>query len=348
MTFYPPHCPYERCPAHLRGRPFPWNRRGTYRRLCDGRVVPRFVCRTCRRTFSSQSFRLDRGLRRVTLDAPLFLELASKMTLRQLARVHGCKRETVERRLDRFGEHARLYHTRELARARARGGLRASTFVLDELETFEHSRLLAPLTVAVVVEKESFFVVDFEVGRLPARRPLKPAMEKRLREREARHGKRRSDSTLCVETVCATLDRALPEHVGVRVVTDRKKTYPGCLRRALKRPFSHERISAKERRDVRNPLFPINFTFAMVRDGISRLVRRSWAASKKAERLTRHLWIWVAWRNYVRWYTNRTSVTRTISSACKLGVRARREPAREFLRWRVFPKSWPAAGGAAA
>jgi hypothetical protein len=38
----------------------------------------------------------------------------------------------------------------------------------------------------------------------------------------------------------------------------------------------------------------------MMRDGISRLVRRSWGASKLRARLELHAWIWVVWRNYVR------------------------------------------------
>lgn len=347
MTFFPPHCPNEACPAHLRGRPFPWIRRGSYRRRCDGRSVPRFLCRTCRRTFSSQTFRLDYRFRRVTLDFPLFLELASKMTLRQLARVHGCRRETVERRLDRYGEHVRLFHRRTLALARAQGGLPGEAFVLDELETFEHSRLLQPLTVATLVERDSYFVVDFEVGTLPARKPLKPALQARLEELEAKRGVRRSESTKCVESVLKTLDRSLAPGAGVQIVSDKKKSYRGCIRRALKRAVGHLRISSRRKRNRWNPLFPINFTFAMMRDGLSRLVRRSWAVSKKRERLTRHLWVWVGWRNYVRWFTNRTSETRRSSSARELGLARRRTATREFLRWREFPSSWSAAAVAA-
>ena len=61
----------------------------------------------------------------------------------------------------------------------------------------------------------------------------------------------------------------------------------------------------RARRDRANPLFAINHTLAMLRDGVSRLVRRSWAASKRSRKLQLHLWIWACWRNYVRGITNR-------------------------------------------
>ena len=44
----------------------------------------------------------------------------------------------------------------------------------------------------------------------------------------------------------------------------------------------------------------------MMRDGISRLVRRTWAASKCRERLEQHLWVWICYRNYIRGRTNET------------------------------------------
>ncbi|MBM3975755.1 MAG: hypothetical protein FJ299_02055 [Planctomycetes bacterium] len=39
---------------------------------------------------------------------------------------------------------------------------------------------------------------------------------------------------------------------------------------------------------------------------MSRLVRRTWAAAKKREKLEKHLWVWVVFRNYVRRMINRS------------------------------------------
>ena len=87
--------------------------------------------------------------------------------------------------------------------------------------------------------------------------------------------------------------------------------------------------SSKIRRDEWNPLFRVNLTLAMLRDGVSRLVRRTWAAAKLRERLEHHLWIWIAWRNY-----GRRATTREPRSAAELlGVAPQRYPASELVRW---------------
>jgi hypothetical protein len=71
----------------------------------------------------------------------------------------------------------------------------------------------------------------------------------------------------------------------------------------------------------------------MMRDGMSRLVRRSWAASKIREWLERHAWIWIAYRNYIRSITNRARLT---TAGQALGVVARRFDKGSLFQWRVF------------
>ena len=92
------------------------------------------------------------------------------------------------------------------------------------------------------------------------------------------------------------------------------------------------RYSSRAKRDRGNPLFPINHTLAMLRDGVSRLVRRSWAASKRRSKLELHLWIWACWRNYVRGITNKA---RHVTPAMAAGLERRPFRKDELLAWRV-------------
>ena len=149
----------------------------------------------------------------------------------------------------------------------------------------------------------------------------------------------------CVRTLCSS---PLAQHVSIPTLfcsqahdqgerdelqSDRKRSYPGILRRAFAgRPILHEQFSSKAPRTPRNPLFPINFTNALLRDSISRLVRRNWAASKLRSRLRDHLWIFVAFRNYVR---DRTRKERGRTAAMKLGIERRPWSWGEWLRWRA-------------
>jgi hypothetical protein len=293
--------------------------------------VQRFVCLECRRFFSIQTFRLDYRLRKPRLHLALFRDFVSKTTMRQSARTLSCSRRTVAHRLQLLGAHCRALHEARLEKARAAGGLRG-TFQLDELETFEHSRRLQPITVPVLIERKSYFVVHAESARLPTRGNLSPALRAKKAERERLFGKRRSGSVLAVSRALATLERVHVPHEPVELVTDRKHSYVSCAERAFGVRVVHRRFSSKARRDHRNPLFPINHTLAMMRDGISRLVRRTWAASKLRARLDAHMWIWIVYRNYVRAITNRATHT---TPAMALGIEARKGSVEELLAWRI-------------
>ena len=323
MRFQPPFCPHPDCPAQ-RERPFRIQRRGTYRRRCDGRRVQRFLCLQCRRSFSTQRFRLDFRLQRPRLLLELLGLFVSKVTHRQAARLLHCDRKTVLRRLDLAADHCRRFH-----RARLRQAPLGGAFQLDELETFEHSRRLQPLTVPVLIQRRSLLVVDLAVAPLPCRGGLGPADRARKARREALHGKRRSGSRTAVEACLATLADAGGRG---RLETDAKPAYVASVRRVLAGRVSHTVHRGQGRRDRGHPLFHVNHTLAMLRDGVSRLVRRSWAASKRASRLERHLWVWVAWRNYVRPITNRAP---RITPAMVAGLAARPVRKDELLAWRV-------------
>jgi len=213
------------------------------------------------------------------------------------------------------------------------GHLRGS-FQLDELETFETHRLVRPVTMPVLIEKHSYFVVHTEVAPMGPRGRLHPQAQKKKEEDERLYGKRKSGSRQAVQSSLELLGQLLAPGSRLHIQTDRKATYRRLVRQIFAdRLGSHVRESSRRRRDYSNVLFPINHTLAMMRDGISRLVRRSWGASKLRSRLQEHTAIWVAYRNYVRGITVRAP---RITPAMVLGVLSRRVSGREILAWR-----WP-------
>ena len=331
MSFIPRFCPFTACPSRSSGH-FRLRRRGFYRRKCDGRSIQRFQCMECSRFFSVQTFRLDYRLHNPRLHLQLWRDFISKVTHRQAARLLGCSRKTVAHRLELLGRHCRAFHARVLAEAAGRGGI-GGTFQLDELETFEHSRRLCPVSMPVLIERKSFFVLYTEAVALPARGNLTLRDRERKQERDRCHGKRRSGSRAAVGRAFEVLRAVHAPRGIVRVQTDRKTSYASSLERLFGSRVAHRRCSSKLERNRRNPLFPISHTLATMRDGISRLVRRNWGASKLRGRLARHAWIWIAWRNYVRGITNKAP---RVTPAMALGVVDRRWRREELLAWRVF------------
>ena len=284
----------------------------------------------CHRSFSSQTFRLDYRLQRPALNRLLFLDFVSKNTQRQVVRTRGCTRKTVRHRLRLFGQHCRRLHQRLL---RASSLVSPSVFLLDELETFEHNRRLAPLTVPVLVARPSYFVLHAEVAPLACRGGLAARDRRAKALREQRQGRRRSGSRAAVGRCWKRLaDWVAGQPIAVS--TDRKPSYAVSLRERFGGQVEHTQASGRAPRVWGSELFAINHTFALMRDGLSRLVRRSWAASKEGGWLREHLWIWIAWRNYVRRITNRR---RHETPAMVQGVLGRQLTLAELLGKREFP-----------
>ena len=327
MLFLPPRCPRTDCVAHSKP-PFHFQRRGFFLRKCDGRPVQRFRCLHCRRYFSSQSFRLDYRLKLPYLHLELFWHFISKVTLRQAARMTGHSRVTIEHRLRLLGDHCRAFQRLRLERFR---GSLSGDVVLDELETFEQNRLEKPLTVPVAIDRTSYFVWGAAVGTLPARPSARSRREQQLGLRSwLRTTRRESQSKEVVSAVLQGIAELVHPQSQPLITSDQKPLYALLVRDIFGGRAQHSRISGRRRRTIENPLFPINHCLAMLRDGLSRLVRKNWAHAKLAERLERHLWIWICYRNYVRTKTNKTP---GVTAAMAFGVEQRLWTVEGLLRW---------------
>lgn len=332
MSFHPRFCPHPDCPSRASDLPFRWTRKGFYRRRCDGRRVQRFRCLVCERRFSSQTFRFNFRWHQPRLHLTVFDLLVSKVTLRRMARMLGVSRVTIERRLERLGGFCKSFHQKALSRMAGRGGL-TGTFQLDELETFETDRLLKPVTMPVLIERSSSFVVTGEVAAMGPRGNLSPRMQRKRERMEAREGERRSGSTKAVRACLEEWRRVHSPNQPFHFQSDQKTSYQKLFREICGDRFgSHLRVHSKRTRDHDNPLFPINHTFAVMRDAMSRLVRRNWGVSKIRSRLRTHFWVWAVFRNYVCGITLKTKTT----PAMGVGVVLKRLRKEELFYWR-----WP-------
>jgi hypothetical protein len=139
---------------------------------------------------------------------------------------------------------------------------------------------------------------------LPAAARLS-ARERRTKARlEARDGPRRDRSGAALERVLAQLADVLPAGAQVELASDVGSLRAALVRARLAQRLRHRQVARRRRFTRRDPLFGVHHAIDMARDGVSRLVPDSWGASQRRERLEAHLWIWIAWRNYVRGATN--------------------------------------------
>src|SRR5206468_2640509 len=136
--------------------------------------------------------------------------------LRQAARVLRVARRTVEHRFAWLARHAAEFHARRLGAARLAG-----PFQLDELESFEGNRY-QPVTVPVLIDKRSLFLVATAVGPLRRKGRLTPAQRLRRAAHEARHGRRPTESASAVRRVLHQLKVATRSEAPLAFESDRK------------------------------------------------------------------------------------------------------------------------------
>ena len=324
--FHPPRCPNRHCPRHTDPGSRFFIKKGSYHPLCRAHPVPRFKCRTCARGFSRQTFRADYRDHRPGLNTPLFLFLATGLGLRQTARNLKLSLRCAELKFRKLARHLRRLSLN------LRGPLPPhSELQFDELETYEGRRNTRPLSLPLLIERETRFVIWAEAAPIRPHGRMSQARKKAVAQDTARFGPRKD---LSRRSVRRTLERGadLVGHLGcVLLSSDEKSTYPVVAKEVFGRErLVHQQTNSGLARMTWNPLFAINHTEAMLRDLVGRLRRESWLVSKKRRYLDLGVQLWMAYRNYVRRRFNYDEQ----SPAQMLGFVDRRMTPGQLLSWR--------------
>ena len=263
---------------------------GHFDRTDDAQSVQRYRCKTCGKCFSSATFTSTYRQKRRRLNRLIEIDLASSTAQRRIAINHGCTRGTVARKLRFLAAEARR-RQRALLRSRKP----AKHVQWDELITFEHSRL-KPLSVAVMMCRETRQILCFGVAAIPA----SGLMAKRSREK---YGPRPDRSGRMRHQVLG----AIAPHIapGALIESDEHARYqaeieehlPTCTH--LQYPSQRGSLTGQGelKRTGYDPLFGINHTLAMMRDNIKRLTRRTWCTTKLAECLEDQIAVYVHFHN---------------------------------------------------
>jgi transposase-like protein len=326
--FSPPRCPNADCIAHsierCRHTRF-FVRHGYYRPRCRPRPVPRFRCRNCRRTFSRQTFRQDYRDHKPHLNAKLLELLAHGLGLRQSAMILKLSRRCAEMKARKLSRHLEGLNKNLLDQFPE-----GCSFQMDEMESFEQERTVLPITVPVLIEQESMFIVDARSAAIRASGKMSERRLSAIKRRERAEGARRNDSRGCLKRVLREAAKFCKKLSRVRIDTDEKSTYPGLIRQAFGPETEHRQSSSKLPRDSSNRLFPINHINAMARYLTGRLRRRSWLSSKQRRFLDLQLNVLKAYKNFVRPRFNGETET----PGMVLGLVRERLAATDLVSWR--------------
>lgn len=275
------------CPRCGAGCP---TKHGRYRRADDAQFIQRYRCKACAKCFSSATFSATYRQKKRRLNRLIEMDIASSTAQRRIALKHGCDRKTVARKVKFLAKQAREKIQSLLSKAPLYTNLQ-----WDELLTFEHTRL-KPLSVAVMVCKETRQILAYGVAQIPASGLIAQRSREKYGPRPDLSGVMRGK----------TLSAIAPQIASTaRIETDEHKRYANEISRILPEAVHVQYPSVRGsltgqgelKRTGRDPLFTINHTLAMLRDNIKCLARRTWCTAKLAAALDDIVAIYVAYHN---------------------------------------------------
>jgi len=326
-NFVPPHCPNPKCLYHNHLlHDWRFKRCGYFWSHCQRKRIPRFLCRCCRRSFSSQTFATNYWLKRPDILPQLVTKTTGCMANRQIARDLGVAPTTIDRQLARLGRHCLLYHAEQMRRARP-----ASAVVIDGLVTFELSQYW-PFHHHLAIEPTSDFIVYFTDSEV-RRSGRMTAAQRRQRDRlERQFG--RPDPRAVLKDVTHLLEVVAGGQRRLVVLSDEHQAYPKAIRR-LRCAVEHLVTSGRARRDASNRLYPVNLADLLLRHGSANHKRETIAWSKRRQASAERLAVFAVWRNYMN--GRREKVRGSPSPAQVRDMRSDRLSVGELLERRLFP-----------
>jgi hypothetical protein len=230
----------------------------------------------------------------------------------------------------RLGRHCLLFHER----LRPHGPI-AEPLVLDGFESFEHSQY-HPTRFHVVAGQTSHFFYGFTDTELRRSGRMTAAQRRRREELEQQFG--RPDPRASTRDVSEILALLTPMPQTLELHSDEHTDYPRALQRLPHLDVTHRTISSRAARTPMNPLWAINLLDLLLRHSGANHKRETIAQSKRRQSAIERLWVFVVWRNYLKWFSEQR---RDETPAMRLGVVPERLSVREVLRERLFPSRVP-------
>ncbi|MFT4543366.1 MAG: transposase-like protein [Planctomycetota bacterium] len=269
----PPFCPRPDGRNHKSPQPRFFVYFGTYPAKCRAHRVQRYQCKTCRSTFSRQTFRTDYRDHKPHLNSLLFRLVSSGVGTRQCTRFINIFLRCTDFKLGRHARH-RIQSLIEPLTGTV-------SFHLDEIEADEGRRNARPWSVPILLLSHSRYIIWAELAPIHPRGKMTEKRLQAIARSEGRHGHRLDQSRASLVRTFLYGEAIAKRADNIVLSTDEKSSYGGLATKAFgKRRLDHRKTDSKLMRDTRNPLFAINHEEAVIRDLMGRLRRESWLVSK--------------------------------------------------------------------
>jgi transposase-like protein len=264
---------------------------GYFLRSSDGLFIQRYRCKTCQKTFSTESLSPFKFQKKRNLNDIIFSLFASGTSQRRMAKILRVNKKTIVRKFQVLGQIC----IDDMKSAKHLGHKQIKEFIFDDMETFEHTKL-KPLSITMAVEAKSRVILDFRVSSMKAKGHLAERARKK-------YGNRADNRKKNLESMLTHLKTLTIQNPLIKSDMNPHYTFP--VKKIF--PTSHHEVYKGKRGCVVgqgelkaggfDPIFSFNHTAAMLRANINRLFRRTWNTTKKPKCLEYHIAIYIFYHN---------------------------------------------------
>jgi len=260
---------------------------GYFKPSWSKRPVPRYKCKTCGKTFSASTAKVETlNEKRPDVNQMVFDLYCSRMSLRRIAKVLQINRKTVVRKFYKLAGIAKGHHEWLIANQKIPC---SDMIAVDEMEANEGSKV-RPLTMTIAVDGTNGRVLDISVSEIKAKGKI--VSKRKIDQVKAN---RIDTSSKGFKKVLSSIKIMKSKEKAPTIFTDGKKVYITHLKTILpeaKHIRSIGRVNSKY-----DPIWWLNHACAMFRHDLSRLSRKSIVFSRTKKGLEAHMYLYIAWKN---------------------------------------------------
>lgn len=265
---------------------------GHFRRKSDSKKIRKYKCKLCSKQFSNATFSscYRQHKRRIN---PLIKKLiCSGVSMRRTALIFGINRKTVKRKVHFLAQQARAQQADWLKDSKPFDYVQ-----FDDLETFEQTKC-KPVTVTIFVDPKKRKILGHVVAKIGAKGKLASVSRRK-------YGKRKNESFQKREELFTKIKPYIKSNALIQsdqnphYLKPVQKHFPEAEHVCFKGKRGCVTGQGEMKRGGFDPLFSLNHSFAMIRDNLKRLTRRSWCTTKKLEALDDHIALYTEFHNRV-------------------------------------------------
>lgn len=321
--YNPPFCPYAACSLHVDPPDQKWwSLNGFHATKAFGQVQ-RYVCHTCGRTFSEQTFSVHYYTKFVIDYRRLERLAASSMSLRALSREFRCSCDSVTNRNDRIARQGIALHT-----TLRRTATTTEAVCFDGLVSFDSSQYF-PSDIGLSITSKSRYILA--ASHATTRRSGSMRDEQKIRRDilyEGTHFERKAVERSFTEHLDLLADeRTISKTAPLVLITDEKKEYARafCKHRLYRNQDENHRcvqiqVPSTWKRTYFNPLFASNYLDREIRKDQANHRRETTCHSRNAANSMSRLYSYMVWHNYEKRYLIKKPVHMKATAAEKAGI----------------------------